>query len=111
MMYLTYSNYNTLPIYSPAFKGVKTRKLISKVENTKILNKLEITFDELERMYNEIGYDFIRKRGSHVTVHLTDNITIAVVIPHGKKYVHINDIKRFLLVKEGKFKEATLVNR
>lgn len=108
-MYLTFNNiFTSAPM--PIFNGAKTRKLIEKIENAKRLNKVEVTLDELERMYNEIGYDLVRKRGSHVIVPLTDDINISIATPHGGKYVHINDLKRFLLVKEGKFLEATKVH-
>ena len=89
-----------------AFNGVKSRKLIDKLENAEQLKKFEVTFDELERMYNEIGYDIVRKRGSHASIQLADNIIINIVIPHEDKYVKISDLKRFLLIKEGKFSEA-----
>lgn len=96
---------------TPIFKGAQTRKLIQKLENAERLNKVEITFEELERMFNEIGYDIIRKKGSHATIHLTDDISITIVIPHKTKYVNTNDLRRFLLVKQGKFKEAFCINR
>lgn len=92
------------------FCGVKYQKLIDKVEHAEKLKKLNITFEQLERMYNEIGYDVIHKPGSHAIVNLTENINIHVPIPHKQKYVHFNDLKRFLLVKEGKFEEATRVH-
>ena len=92
------------------FCGVKYQKLIDRVEHAEQLKKLNITFDQLERMYNEIGYDVVRKGGSHAIVNLTENINIRVTIPHKQKYVHFSDLKRFLLVKEGKFEEATHVH-
>lgn len=92
------------------FNGAKSRKLIEKISNSKQLKKMDITFDELVRMYNEIGYDVILKRGSHAAIPLTDEITISVVIPHGsEKYVKPNDLKRFLLVKENKFIDAAKI--
>ena len=101
---------NSLSIFQPAFTSVKAKKLIEKVEQAERLNRVGITFDELERMYEEIGYYVYKKRGSNANVTLTDNITIAIIIPHGKKYVNTNDLKRFLLVKQGKFLEASRVH-
>jgi hypothetical protein len=97
--------------YNPTFSGAKSRKLIAKIESATLLKKVEITFDELERMYNEIGYDVLKKPGSHAIVCISETIHIPVIIPHNNKYVHINDLKRFLLVKEGKFVEASQVGR
>ena len=94
---------------SPAFGGVQTKKLIEKVANTKQLQKLDIKFDELERMFNEIGYNVIYKGGSHAIIKLNENTSISITIPHGKKQVSPYDLKRFLLIKEGKFEEATKV--
>lgn len=109
---------NAVNIYSckntacsqPAFTSVKAQKLIAKLESAERLNRVEITFDELVRMYDEIGYYVYKKRGSHATVAVGDNVTLAIPIPHKNKYVNSNDLKRFLLVKQGKFKEASLVN-
>ena len=109
-MYLT-CNFNYNNIQQPVFGGVQTQKLIAKLEKAERINKMEITFDQLERMYNEIGFDVVKKRGSHASIQLTPEIIISVIIPHGKKYVNINDLRRFLLVKEGKYKEASLINR
>ena len=108
-MYLI-SNYIPNCYSNLLFQGGNTKKLISKLESASNLKKIEVTFDQLERMYNEIGYDVIKKRGSHTSVKVNDDIAITVVIPHGEKYVHANDLKRFLLVKEGKFIEATKVH-
>ncbi len=105
-----YYCYNNISLSQPTFASVKARKLIQKVEQAERLNRVEITFDELERMYEEIGYYVFKKRGSHANVTLNDNITIAIIIPHGKKYVNTNDLKRFLLVKQGKFLEASKVH-
>lgn len=91
---------------NPSFYGAKSRKLIEKLMSMPKVDKCQITFDELEKMYNEIGYDVMMKRGSHAVIPVTDSINIPLVIPHGYKYVHKNDLKRFLLVKEGKFAEA-----
>ena len=91
--------YNISSANSFSLKGVQYQKLIKSIEKAPQLKKLKITFDELERMYNELGYDVIRKRGSHAIVQLTENINIPVIISHGSKYVHFNDLKRFLLIK------------
>ena len=90
----------------PSFSGAKSRKLIQKLMSMLKVDKCQVTFDELEKMYNEIGYDVMLKRGSHAVIPVTDSINIPLVIPHKDKYVHKNDLKRFLLVKEGKFSEA-----
>ena len=89
-----------------ALKGVKSHKLIKTIQDAPNLKKIEITFDELERMYNELGYDVIRKRGSHAIVQINEKINIPIVIPHHNKYVHRNDLKRFLHVSRGNFEEA-----
>lgn len=89
-----------------AMKGVQTQKLIKRVEEAPILKKVQVTFEELERMYNEIGYDVIRKRGSHAIVPVTEKANIAIVIPHKDKRVDVKDLRRFLLVKAGKIEEA-----
>lgn len=102
-------NQNNLKNYNVAFASVKAKKLIAKVESAERLNKVYITFDELESMYNDLGYFVRKKRGSHASVSVGDDVTLTIPIPHGEKYVHANDIKRFLLVKEGKFIEATKV--
>jgi predicted RNA binding protein YcfA (HicA-like mRNA interferase family) len=103
-------NNSTITNSFPTFLSSKSKKLIEKLEKAEQLNKVKITFDELERMYEEIGYYVIKKRGSHAIVNVTENLNIPVIIPHGRKHVHPNDLKRFLLVKEKKFKEASLVN-
>lgn len=106
-MYIDRLNYSNVSLNSsPAFKSAKAQKLIQKLEQAPILKKVQITFDELERMYNELGYDVIRKRGSHASVVLNEKYTMSIVIPHDDKYVKVNDLKRFLLIKEGKIEEA-----
>ena len=102
-------NQNIINNYPITFESAKSRKLIAKLEQATSLKKIEITFDELERMYNEIGYDIIRKRGSHAVVPVTSELNISVTIPHNDKYVNTNDLKRFLLVKGGKFAEASRI--
>ena len=100
---------NNSPNKSLSMEGAQTRKLIQKIENAPILKKINITFDDLERMYNEIGYEVFRKRGSHAVVHLTETENLVIVIPHANKYVNVNDIRRFLLVKNGKLEEALAI--
>ena len=102
-------NYNNA-VVPPTFGSVKAIKLIAKLESAERLNKVEITFDELERMYEEIGYFVYKKRGSHASVTVGDDVTLSITMPHGRKYVNPNDLKRFLLVKDGKFIEATRVH-
>lgn len=109
MKIISVNNY-TVTNSTIAFNGAKSRKLIAKLENAQRPDKMKISFDELEKMYEEIGYYLIRKRGSHAVVNVTENLNIPVIIPHGRKHVHENDLKRFKLIKEGKFKEASLVN-
>jgi len=93
--------------YNRAFCGARSRKLIEKVQRTEKMDKLKVSFDELERMYNEIGYDVLYKRGSHAIVHVTDTINIPIVIPHKTKDVHPFDLVRFKYVLNGEFEKAS----
>lgn len=88
------------------FYGARARKLIEKVNNTRKLSDLKISFDELKGMYNEIGYDVFYKRGSHAVVHLTDEVNLPIVIPHKTKDMHPLDLKRFKYVIAGEFQKA-----
>lgn len=103
----TYNSYKICPAQS--FGSAKARKLIEKLTTSKQLKKEKITFDNLESTYNEIGYDVFRKRGSHAVIKLSNGINLPVIIPHGKKYVHPLDLKRFLLVSQNKIDDALRV--
>jgi predicted RNA binding protein YcfA (HicA-like mRNA interferase family) len=91
---------------STSFESAKARKLIKKVNEAEKLDKLNITFNELESMYNELGYDVFYKRGSHAVVHLTEGVNLPVIIPHKRKNVHPFDLKRFKYVCAGDIEKA-----
>ena len=91
---------------STNFYGARARKLIEKVNNTRKLSDLKISFEELKGMYNEIGYDVFFKRGSHAVIHLDNGVNIPLVIPHKTKNVHSLDLKRFRYVLAGEFDNA-----
>lgn len=101
-----FSSYTNKETQSVNFESAKGRKLVEKVRNTKILDKLHISFDELELMYKELGYDVFYKRGSHAIVHLTENTNLPLVIPHKNKNVHPKDLKRFKYVLAGEINKA-----
>lgn len=92
----------------PAFCGASSEKLIKKILTSKNPKELKITFDELCRIYNHLGYDVTLKRGSHATVRV-NKTNIPIVIPHKDKYVHSNDIRRLRLVMNGEEKKAQLI--
>lgn len=88
------------------FASVKARKLIEKIKKTDNVEKLDISFDELKSMYQEIGYDIFYKRGSHAIVQISEEINIPVVIPHKRKNVHPFDLKRFKYILSGELEKA-----
>ena len=88
------------------FESAKARKLIETVKNAQKIDKLKITFEELEIMYKEIGYDIFYKRGSHAVIHINDKINLPVVIPHKKNIINNKDIKRFKYILEGDIQKA-----
>ena len=89
-----------------AFYGARARKLIPRINDMDKFDKVDISFDELKSMYNELGYDVVYKRGSHAVVSITDEINIPVVIPHKRKNVHPFDLKRFKYVMLEEFDKA-----
>jgi len=92
---------------SPTF-GTTPEKLIKKILATKNNKDIKVTFDEMVKIYNHLGYDVLMKRGSHAIVPV-GKLNIPLVIPHKDKYIHPNDIKRFKLILEGKAEKAQLV--
>ena len=98
--------YNYNKTASPGFESAKARKLITKIAQSKQLSKEKITFEELESMYNELGYNVLRKRGSHAVITTPNGYNIPLVMPHGHKHVSPLDLKRFILVQQNKFEEA-----
>lgn len=90
---------------SPNFCGCSSKKLIDKILKTKNFKELKITFDELCRIYNHLGYDVTLKRGSHAIVSI-NNTNIPIVIPHKDKYVTNYDIKRLKLIMNGEVEKA-----
>ena len=93
------------------FESAKARKLIDTVKNTQKVDKLKITFEELEIMYKEIGYDIFYKRGSHAVIHINDKINLPIVIPHKKNIINANDIKRFKYILTGEIQKALDYNK
>lgn len=89
-----------------AFSSAKARKLIEKITCTERMDKLDISFDELKSMYQEIGYDVVYKRGSHAVVPITKDLNVPVIIPHKRKNVHPFDLKRFKYILKGEFEKA-----
>lgn len=100
------SNYsNQLVTNSVSFQANTAPKLLKKVAEAKDLRKLNITFDEMVKMYNHLGYDVLMKRGSHATV-TSGNVNFTLPIPHKDKVVHAKDIKRLRYVMAGDIEKA-----
>ena len=95
-----------LPPNNITFEGARSRKLIEKVRSAEKIGKLKITFEELEGMYNEIGYDVFYKGGSHAVVPITEDVNLPIVIPHKKNNVHVHDLKRFRYILAGEIDKA-----
>lgn len=93
---------------SPSFCGKAQEKLLQKIMDTKRLKDMKVTFDELNRIYEHLGYDVMMKRGSHAIVNVRGT-NIPIVIPHKDKYVHPNDLKRLKLIMAGEEKKAQMV--
>lgn len=90
----------------PSFKSAKTRKMIDEIKNAKNLKHINLTFDDMVDIYNDLGYDVILKRGSHAVIPITDKVNLPVVIPHGEKFIHIHDIKRLKFILNGEIEKA-----
>jgi len=91
-----------------SFNGHSPEKLLKKILEAKTDKSLKITFDELVKIYNHLGYDVVMKRGSHAIVTI-DKINIPIVIPHKDKVVHPNDLKRLKLILKGEVERAQRV--
>lgn len=103
------SNYsNQLVTNSVCFQANTAPKLLKKVNETKDIKKLKITFDEMVKMYEYLGYDVLLKRGSHATVS-SGNVNFTLPIPHKDKVVHFKDIKRLKLIAAGDIEKAKKV--
>ena len=103
---VNFSNMNSYNTY-PSFRGNSARKLIEGVKQAKLLNKVHYTFDEMVKIYEELGFDVVMKGGSHAVVNLGD-YNIPLVIPHrGEKYVSLADIKRLKHVIDGNYEAAS----
>ena len=90
---------------SVAFQANTAPKLLKKVEEAKDVKKLKITFDEMVKMYDYLGYDVMMKRGSHATI-LCGESSFTLPIPHKDKVVHFKDIKRLKLIAAGDIESA-----
>ena len=105
-MRVNFSSFECTNNKSMMFSGARARKLIKKVNDSEKMDKLKISFEELEAMYQEIGYDVIYKRGSHAVVPINENLNIPAVIPHRTKTVQPLDLRRFKYVLLGDFEKA-----
>lgn len=106
MTYAYSQGYSNRMASAPSFLGKPPRKLIEKLISTPNNKHVHFTFDEVEKIYNYLGFDVIRKRGSHTVVPLTDEINLTLVIPHGDKHVSAVDIKRLRYVIAGELEKA-----
>ena len=89
-----------------AFQGAKSRKFLQEVGQAKTFKNLHATFGEMVAAYKELGYDVVLKRGSHAIIQVDDKINMSLVIPHGSKYVHPNDVKRLHCIIKGEIERA-----
>lgn len=97
---------NLVRINNTNFSGARARKLIEKIKNADKLDKLDISFNELKSMYEEIGYDVFYNRGSHAVVPVSEDFNIPLVIPHSTKNVTTIDLWRFKYVLNGEPEKA-----
>ena len=97
---------NQLMTNSVSFGANTAPKLLKKVAEAKDIKKLKITFDEMAKMYNYLGYDVLMKRGSHAIVS-SGNVNFTLTIPHKDKVVHFKDIKRLKYIMAGDIEKAT----
>ncbi len=104
-MQMGYSHYK---LNSPSFAAKTPTKLLNKILETKNVKTLKISFDEMVKVYNHLGYDVLMKRGSHAIVPVGD-IKIPLPIPHKDKVVHANDIKRLKYIVAGEVEKAKYV--
>ena len=93
----------------PSFQGAKARKILEQVSKAKTFKNIHLTFDEMVSTYNELGYDVLMKRGSHAVIVKDSMTNYPLVIPHGNKYVHPNDVKRLQCVMNGEFDKAARI--
>lgn len=100
------STRDSLPVSNVSFKGKPAEKLLKKIMETDNIKKLKITFDEMVKMYEHLGYDVLMKRGSHAIVPVAEGVNIPLVIPHKDKVVNFKDIKRLKYIAVGDIENA-----
>ena len=107
-MRVNFSSFECTNNKSMMFSGARARKLIKKVNDSEKMDKLKISFEELEAMYQEIGYDVIYKRGSHAVIVISDKVRLSLVHPHGKRkgLVTPTEIKKLRYVAQGEIEKA-----
>ena len=106
--YLTFTNagnYNNNYNVNPSFQGKTAKKLIDKLRQSQHVKKVHYTFDEAVKIYEDLGYDVLMKRGSHAIVRIGD-WNMPLVIPHKDKYVDFFDIKRLKCIVDGDIEAA-----
>ena len=90
-----------------SFSGKTPKKLIAMMLESKIFHpkNIKLTFDEVQKIYQYLGYDVVMKRGSHAIV-ATELGNFPLVIPHRDKYVDIKDILRLRYLLLGDIQKA-----
>lgn len=106
------SDYNTpkavakkQSVSNPVFGANTPQKLIKKIINTPNDKNVKLTFDEVAKIYNYLGYDVIMKRGSHAIVPV-GNVNIPLIIPHKDKNIAPKDIRTLRLIITGDIEKA-----
>jgi len=103
------STRDSLPVSNVSFKGASSEKLLKKIMQTDNIKNLKISFNEMVKLYEHLGYDVLMKRGSHAIVPVAEGVNIPLVIPHKDKVVHVHDIKRLKLIVAGEIEKAKQV--